>query len=388
MPSRRSPALRSWRSSRSGSERSRSAGSGAPRRRARWPAPHFVDETTASGIDHTYDGDFRFAVGGGVAVFDCDDDGKPELYLAGGERAAALLRNESPTGGALAFAPVDDPAATSTGVTGAYPLDVDGDGRVDLAVLRAGESVAAARAWRLPLRAGERGLVVRRRRGHGDRVQRHLGGVGDAPDAGARERTSRSARTASRPPRAARTTCSGPRLGRAGYAAPLELTPGFCALSMLFSDWDRSGRRDLRVSNDREFYQAAEGQEQLWRMAADGPPRLYTDADGWVRLQIEGMGIASHDLTADGYPEVYLTSQGPNRLQTLSPAPPGRRTATSGSSAGSGPRRRSPAATRCRRPPGTRSSRTSTTTGSSTCSCPRATSTSNLTLPWRTRATC
>ena len=33
------------------------------------------------------------------------------------------------------------------------------------------------------------------------------------------------------------------------------------------------------------------------------------------------MGIASYDLTGDGYPEVYLTSQGPNSLQTLANGP-------------------------------------------------------------------
>ena len=29
------------------------------------------------------------------------------------------------------------------------------------------------------------------------------------------------------------------------------------------------------------------------------------------------MGIASQDITGDGYPEVYLTSQADNKLQTL-----------------------------------------------------------------------
>jgi hypothetical protein len=34
-------------------------------------------------------------------------------------------------------------------------------------------------------------------------------------------------------------------------------------------------------------------------------------------MNIEGMGIASQDVTGDGYPDVFLTSQGENRLQTL-----------------------------------------------------------------------
>src|SRR5207247_3149163 len=93
------------------------------------------------------------------------------------------------------------------------------------------------------------------------------------------------------------------------------------AFAMLCSDWDRSGRRDLRVSNGRHYYLPDEGQEQLWRMAPGEPPRLYTEADGWALVQVEGMGIAGYDLNGDGYPEYYLTSQAANRLQRLAAGP-------------------------------------------------------------------
>ncbi len=48
-----------------------------------------------------------------------------------------------------------------------------------------------------------------------------------------------------------RTDCADnelvrPSAGGTAFAAPIPLTPGYCTLSMLFSDWDRSGRRDLR----------------------------------------------------------------------------------------------------------------------------------------------
>jgi hypothetical protein len=89
---------------------------------------------------------------------------------------------------------------------------------------------------------------------------------------------------------------------------------------MLFSDWDRSGRRDLRVSNDRHYYRE-DGQEQLWRMEPGVAPRLYGKDEGWQPLRIWGMGIAGEDLTGDGYPEYYLTSQGDNKLQTLAAGP-------------------------------------------------------------------
>ena len=104
-------------------------------------APRFVEESTAAGIDHVYDGEFPYFVGGGVATFDCDDDRQPDLYFAGGANAAALYRNESPIGGALRFAKVSDPATDLTRVLGAYPIDIDGDGLTDLAVLRNGENV-------------------------------------------------------------------------------------------------------------------------------------------------------------------------------------------------------------------------------------------------------
>jgi len=69
------------------------------------------------------------------------------------------------------------------------------------------------------------------------------------------------------------------------------------------------------MTNDRHYY--IDGEDQLWRIAPGEPPRLYTADEGWVSMQIWGMGIASHDLTGDGYPEVFLTSQADNKLQTL-----------------------------------------------------------------------
>ena len=103
------------------------------------------------------------------------------------------------------------------------------------------------------------------------------------------------------------------------YAAPEPLTPGYCTLSVLFSDWSRSGRRDLRVTNDRHYY--LDGEDQMWRIEPGQPPRSYTEADGWQPLHLWGMGIASRDLTGDGYPEVFITSQGDNKLQTLADGP-------------------------------------------------------------------
>ena len=281
-------------------------------------APRFVDEAAASGLVHTYDGDSRFYVGGGVAVLDCDDDGLPELYLAGGSGPAALFHNRSEPGSAIRFERLAGATTDLTEVTGAYPLDIDGDGRTDLAVLRAGENVLlrglgdcrferANERWDFD--GGEARTMAFAATWEGEAALPTLA-IGDyiALD-----------EIGTPLPPCPDNALHRPSDDGARYEPPTPLAPGHCPLSMLFSDWDRSGRRDLRISNDRQYY--TDGQEQLWRIEAGAEPSPYTAEDGWVRTQIFGMGIASHDLTGDGYPEVYLTSQGDNRLQTLTTGP-------------------------------------------------------------------
>ncbi|HEX2784616.1 MAG TPA: VCBS repeat-containing protein, partial [Ilumatobacteraceae bacterium] len=272
-------------------------------------APHFVDDTVAAGIDHSYAGGSDFFVGGGVAAFDCNDDGLDELFFAGGSEPSALYRNESPVGGALQFARVASPVTDLTDVTGAYPLDVDSDGRVDLAVLRRGGNVVLRGMGdcsfenandSLGIDGGSDWTVGFSATWEGSNALPTLAfGSYRVPDGDG---------------------CGDSRLVRPlptakGYDSPIALTPGYCTLSILFSDWNRSGERDLRMANDRNYY--INGEEQLWRVAPGEAPRLYTEADGWRPLQIWGMGIASQDLTGDGLPEVFITSQGDNKLQTL-----------------------------------------------------------------------
>ncbi len=64
-----------------------------------------------------------------------------------------------------------------------------------------------------------------------------------------------------------------------GYGPRIALTPSYCALSMLFTDWNRSGTPSLRVSNDREYYMG--GQEQMWHVLPGASASLYTAAEGW-----------------------------------------------------------------------------------------------------------
>jgi len=280
--------------------------------------PRYAEVTGQAGISHSYTGEWEQMVGGGAASFDCDGNGLPELFLSGGTVPAQLLRNVSAVGGDLRFEPVESGLELEL-VAGAYPLDVDSDGVMDLVLLRLGENVVM--------------------RGLGNcRFERANEAWGfDGGDAWSTAFAATWEDGQSWPTLAVGNyinhreeafpwgSCTDNWLhrpaGETGFAPPLPLTPSFCALSMLFTDWDLSGVPSLRVSNDREYYKG--GQEQMWHVEPGQPPALYSPEEGWQRLRIWGMGIASSDVTGDGYPDYFLTSMADNKLQTLAPQPEG-----------------------------------------------------------------
>ncbi|MCU0827315.1 MAG: CRTAC1 family protein [Tabrizicola sp.] len=273
--------------------------------------PTFTDETVTAGFSTTYEGDWEYMVGGGVATFDCSGDGFPEVFLSGGAAPSALYLNRSTQGGALAFEKTD--AVTLDAVLGAYPLDIDSDGVLDLVILRLGEN--------------------RLLKGLGDcKFQDATADWGfDGGDAWSTAFAAIWEKGQTWPTLAIGNyvdrkeeafpwgSCTDNWLHRPDgqhFAPPIPLTPSFCALSLLFTDWNNSGQPALRVSNDREYYKG--GQEQMWHLEPGQPPRLYTEKDdGWKRLRIWGMGIAAADITRDGYQDYFLTSMADNKLQIL-----------------------------------------------------------------------
>ena len=275
--------------------------------------PRFVEETDTAGLQSRFEGEDEFLVGGGVATFDCDGDGLPEVYVTAGVNKAKFYRNRSTRGGPIKLQE-ERSGLELTNAIGAYPLDIDGDGNIDLVVLRVGEVQVfrglggckferANAMWKLQTsNAWHTALSATWERGQAWPTL----AIGTYVD-----RTK---------PEFPWGSCTAgmllrPAAGGKNFAAPLPLLPGHCALSMLFSDWNRSGQASLRVSNDREYYKG--GQEQLWRLSPGQAPVQYTAEQGFKPLQIWGMGIASHDLDGDGYPLVFLTSMSDNKLQKL-----------------------------------------------------------------------
>ncbi|MBK6616075.1 CRTAC1 family protein [Ottowia sp.] len=286
-----------------------------------WPAspdaetvvPKFVEESAAAGLEIRYEDDGEFMVGGGLASFDCDRDGLPELVMAGGVNTSKFFKNTGVRGGPLRFVETRS-GLEMAGVSGAYPLDIDGDGLVDLVLLRVG----AIEVFR-----GQAGCKFERVT---DAWNLHSGNAWHTSFSATWEKGQSwpTLAVGTYIDRDRRTFPWGhctpgllfrPNPQGSGYLAPIELKPGHCALSMLFYDWSGKGTTALRVSNDRDYFKG--GKEQLWQLTPGAPPRGLDEADGWKSLQLWGMGIAVRDLDGDGAPEVFLTSMADNKLQTL-----------------------------------------------------------------------
>ena len=267
--------------------------------------PAFKDRAGGLPIAHQYTGGWTHFVGGGVAIMDCNGDGRPDLYAAGGDSPAHLFINTTrEPGDPITFALGAAPDISET--TGAYPLDIDGDGNLDLAVLRVGPDVLL--------------------RGHGDCTFSDASAEwGFAPrDAWTTAFTATWEKGQSRPtlvfghyvdranPKGPFGACDTSDLYRPvgdKYAAPEVIKPGFCTLSMLISDWQRNGTPELRISNDRHYYVKG-GYEQMFHLN----PLAERDKD-WPRFSLWGMGIASQDITGDGLPDIMMTSMGDQLMQ-------------------------------------------------------------------------
>jgi hypothetical protein len=279
--------------------------------------PDFHEEAASAGIKHQYVGPWEYFVGGGVASFDCSGDRKPDVFMAGGAGDAKLYVNHSKTGGALKFEQADMgiDAKDLKKVLGAYPIDIDNDHIVDLVLLRLGENVVLKGKGGCKFEKANREFSID---GGTDWTTAFSADWEDGQTFPTLAFGNYVDRTAPGTPFG---TCSPnvlmrPKPGdKPDYTDPTALDPSYCTLSMMFTDWDNNGQRDLRVTNDRQYYRG--GQEQLWAMQTGHPVKLYSTGQGWKFVKIWGMGIAETDLDGDGFPDYALTSMGDTKIQTL-----------------------------------------------------------------------
>lgn len=282
--------------------------------------PILHEEAASAGVDQSYTGGWEFFVGGGAASFDCNGDRLPDLVIAGGSGPAKFFVNISETGGALAFKQMETGLKDEDliRVLGAYPLDIDNDRHMDLVLLRLGRNLVLKGGPDCQFEKANRSFAIDGGRAWTTSMSAIWENGSRFPTIAIGNYVDRSA------PGTPFGTCEPNQLlrSRAGetpdYSEPLKLEPGYCALSLLFTDWNRSGQPDLRITNDRQYNRG--GEEQLWEMSVGRPPRLYTTSQGWQRLTVWGMGIAETDFDADGLPEYALTSMGDTKVQKLDDA--------------------------------------------------------------------
>ncbi len=280
--------------------------------------PRFRDVTASAGIEHLYGGATEFVVGGGLAALDCNGDGLPEVVLAGGAHPARLFLNRSKAGGDIAFEAAPGAlgleAAATRRVTGAYPLDVDSDGVMDLFLLRFGRNLLLRGLGDCRFEDASADFGLPAREDWSTAFAAHWEPDARLPTLAVGNYVNRD-RPLDKTGNCDPSYLLRPRAAAEGYGAPQPLVPTACTLSALFLDWTGEGRPDLRLANDRQYYDPGLS-EQLFRLDPEGP-RALGPADGWQGPVIWGMGLAAADLDGDGRPEVAVTNMADNHLQVL-----------------------------------------------------------------------
>ena len=248
---------------------------------------------------HSYSGEWNHFVGGGVAVMDCNNDALPDIFAAGGTSPSKLFVNEAN----FKFSQKHIPEIT--GSTGAYPIDINADGYMDLFVLQLGPNILlkggpdcsfsdATKEFNIPDTSQWSTAFTAWWQNDGLPFMA-VGNYVDLND-----------------PKGPFFACDTHQIlePKGNIYKSNKLEPGFCSLSMLTAK-DASGEMRLRISNDRQYY-VRNGYEQMWDLSDQ---RFLTEADGWDKFSIWGMGIASRDITGDGRDEVVLTSMGDQLLR-------------------------------------------------------------------------
>lgn len=278
----------------------------------------FTERAAEMGIEHhTYE---PSAMGGGVAIFDFDNDGHEDLYLTGGDAPDQLYQNQ----GDGTFVDVTRSMritafsiVTTMGVTAG---DFDNDGFTDLFVTTTGtdrnyllRNVEGEHFQDVSLPAG-----IRHEAWSTSAAMADYDGDGDL-DIYVGNYVAFSAEPFEENITDPEVDFLYRNNGDGTFSlqpSPLLETEAGCTLATSFSDYDRDGRPDLFVLNDfGDFYQP----NKLLRQT------LGTDAFTEVgevanfNAAINSMGISAGDINGDGLLDYYVTNINENPLHISGP---------------------------------------------------------------------
>jgi hypothetical protein len=274
----------------------------------------------------------NFYNGGGVAIADLTGDGLPEVVLTANMGGPRLYLNQ----GKFAFRDVTERSglrsAKGSWTTGVAIADVNGDGRLDIYLSKAGKGEPATRANELWINQGRDGEGVptfeemARQYGVADEgwttqsAFLDFDGDGDL-DLFVVNNSPRPANSFGlRDTREAPSEYGGGRLYRndgehftdVTTAAGIRTTEMAFGLGVVVSDVNGDGRPDIYVAND--FFE----RDYLYVNRGDGTFSEALDRQMPV-LSYASMGLDVADVDNDGWPDVYTTDMLPqdeNRLKT------------------------------------------------------------------------
>ncbi len=275
----------------------------------------FVERALSLGIDHyTYD---PTGMAGGVAVFDYNNDGWPDIYLTGGLDPDRLYENQ----GDGSFRDVSRErridGLRSLNTMGVVAGDLNNDGYTDL-LLTTGQGDHC----HLLLNEGGQSFIDRssaagiiHRAWSSSATLADYDGDGDL-DIYVGNYVNYNALPFEQHITGAEPDFLYRNEGGLQFSlidTPLLAEQAGCTLATLFSDYDDDGAADLFVLND--FGDLYEPNNLLRNTGGvSNPPFERVSERTGMRAAINAMGISSGDLNSDGRLDYYVTNIGDNRL--------------------------------------------------------------------------